>query len=249
MIPSLASAGLLEPLDEYMKKADFKLDAVGDYASFMTYKGNTYGIITDGNVHIHYLRKDLMEDPDNQKRFADKHGKKLEFPQTWEEDLRIQQFFHNPEKDIYGSGSLRNRANGATWWYMMFYSAGGFPFDDDMNPTLNTRGRQYAVDVYLQEKKSAHPESSGWGTPQMIPRIASGKVVSLPVLGRHRARSTRTRRNRRPSASGSTAWCRARTSPASACTARSPRRSPPCWSTSTARARRRPPISRCGGRR
>ncbi len=37
MIPSLASAGLLEPLDEYMKKADFKIDAVGDYASFMTY--------------------------------------------------------------------------------------------------------------------------------------------------------------------------------------------------------------------
>ena len=50
MIPSLASAGLLEPLDEYMKKADFKLDAVGDYASFMTYKGNTYGMITDGNA-------------------------------------------------------------------------------------------------------------------------------------------------------------------------------------------------------
>ena len=113
MIPSLASAGLLEPLDEYMKKADFKLDAVGDYASFMTYKNNTYGIITDGNVHIQYLRKDLMEDPDNQKRFADKHGKKLEFPQTWEDEFQIQQFFHNPEKDLYGSGSLRNRANGA----------------------------------------------------------------------------------------------------------------------------------------
>ena len=144
----------------------------------MTYKGNTYGIITDGNVHIHYLRKDLVEDPDNQKRFADKHGKKLEFPQTWEDDLRIQQFLHNPEKDIYGSGSLRNRANGATWWYMMFYSAGGFPFDDDMNPTLNTDAGNYAVDIYLQEKKSAHPELSGWGTPQMIPRIVSGKVAS-----------------------------------------------------------------------
>ena len=59
MIPSLASAGLLEPLDEYMKKADFKIDAVGDYATFMTYKGNTYGVITDGNVHIEYVRKDL----------------------------------------------------------------------------------------------------------------------------------------------------------------------------------------------
>ena len=29
MIPSLASAGYLEPLDEYMKKADFKIEAVG----------------------------------------------------------------------------------------------------------------------------------------------------------------------------------------------------------------------------
>ncbi len=54
MIPSLASAGYLEPLDEYMKKADFKIDAVADYANFMTYKGQTYGVPTDGNVHIQY---------------------------------------------------------------------------------------------------------------------------------------------------------------------------------------------------
>ena len=61
---------------------------------------------------------------------------------------------------------------------MMFYSAGGFPFDDDMNPTLNNAAGQYAVEVYLQEKKAAHPESAGWGTPQMIPRIVGGKVAS-----------------------------------------------------------------------
>jgi spermidine/putrescine-binding protein len=36
MIPSLVSAGYLEPLDEYMKKANFKIDAVGDYGTFMT---------------------------------------------------------------------------------------------------------------------------------------------------------------------------------------------------------------------
>src|SRR3977135_3053657 len=75
MIPSLASAGYLEPLDEYMKKADFHIQAVADYGNFMTYKGQTYGIPTDGNVHIQYVRKDLIEDPDNQKNFADKHGK------------------------------------------------------------------------------------------------------------------------------------------------------------------------------
>jgi len=178
MIPSLASAGLLEPLDPYIKKANFSFDAVGDFASFMTYKGNTYGVPTDGNVHVQYMRKDLMEDPDNQKRYEDKFGKKIAWPQTWEDDLRLQQFFHNPDKGIWGSANLRNRANGVTWWYMTFYSAGGFPFDDDINPTLNTPAGNYAVERYLEEKKAAHPESPGWGTPQMIPRIAGGNAFS-----------------------------------------------------------------------
>jgi multiple sugar transport system substrate-binding protein len=178
MIPSLASAGYLEPLDSYMKQADFKIEAVADYANFMTYKGQTYGIPTDGNVHIQYVRKDLLEDPENRKKFADKHGKELKFPETWEDDLRIQATLMDPGKDLYGSGNLRNRANGPTWWYMIFYSAGGFTFDDDMNPTLDTPAGHYAVDIYLQDKKVAHPESAGWGTPQMIPRISQGHVVS-----------------------------------------------------------------------
>ena len=104
MIPSLASAGYLEPLDEYMKKADFKIEAVSDYANFMTYKGQTYGIPTDGNVHIQYVRKDLIEDPDNKKRYADKHGKELTFPATWEDE-----FSHPADPDGSGEGSIRVR--------------------------------------------------------------------------------------------------------------------------------------------
>ena len=185
MIPSLASAGYLEPLDDYIKKAGFHLDAVADYGNFMKYGGQTYGVPTDGNVHIQYTRKDLIDDPDNKKRFADKFGTELKIPVTWEDTLRVQEFLMDPSKDLYGSGNLRNRANGVTWWYMIFYSAGGFPFDDDMKPTIDTPAGQYAVDIYLQDKKVNHPEAANWGTPQMIPRIAQGHVVSLPVLGRH----------------------------------------------------------------
>ncbi len=178
MIPSLVSAGLIEPLDPYMKKAGFKIDAVGDYNQLMTYGGQTYGVPTDGNVHIQYVRKDLIEDADTKKRFADKHGKELKFPTTWDEEFEIQKLLHNPEKNIWGSGSLRNRANGATWFLMMLYSHGGFPFNDDMKPTLNTEAGNRALQVYLREKEVAHPESSGWGTPQMIPRIAGGLVAT-----------------------------------------------------------------------
>lgn len=178
MIPSLASAGLIEPLDEYIKEAGYKLDMVGNFASFMRYKGNTYGIPTDGNVHIQYIRKDYLENPDEQKAFADKHGRPLAWPKTWEEHQQILEFFHRPDKGLTGSGSLRNRANGVTWWYMYFYSAGGFPVNDDLEPTLNTRAGEYAVDVYLNLKKVSHPEAPGWGTPQMIPQIVGGHVFS-----------------------------------------------------------------------
>ena len=177
MIPSLASAGLLEPLDQYMEAADFTIDAVGDYANFMTYKGNTYGVPTDGNVHVQYIRSDLLDDPELQKRFEDQYGEPMAWPETWEQEHRLMTFLHNPDNEIWGSCNLRNRANGVTWWYQMFYSAGGFPFDDDMNPTLNTDAGNYAVEWYLKEKEAAHPESPGWGTPQMIPRITQGNAA------------------------------------------------------------------------
>lgn len=177
MIPSLASAGLLEPLDPYMEKAGYKLDMVGKYSNFMRYRGDTYGIPTDGNVHIQYLRKDLMENPDEKKKFADQHGRELVWPETWEEYQQILEFFNRPDQEIWGSGDLRNRANGVTWWYMYFYSAGGFPFDDEMEPTLNTPAGKYAVDTYLNIKKVSHPEAANWGTPQMIPRIVRGHVA------------------------------------------------------------------------
>ncbi len=176
MIPSLASAGLLEPLDGYMKQADFKIDAVGDFANFMKYQGSTYGIPTDGNVHTQFMRWDLVEA--GKKAYEDKFGKSPAWPETWEEDQQMMEFFQNTDNKVWGSANLRNRANGVTWWYMYFYSAGGFPFDDDMNPRINTKAGKYALDTYLKIKKVSHPEAAGWGTPQMIPRMTQGNAFA-----------------------------------------------------------------------
>jgi len=178
MIPSLASAGLLEPLDEYMAAANFKINAVGDFGKFMTYKGKTYGMPTDGNVHSQFIRKDLFEAPDERKAFADKHGREMTWPETWEEELELMNFFTRPDDNLWGSANLRDRGSSLAWFYMYFYSAGGFPFDDDMNPTLDTPEGEYAVQTFLNVKSASHPEAAGWGTPQMIPRIINGNAFS-----------------------------------------------------------------------
>jgi multiple sugar transport system substrate-binding protein len=176
MIPSLASAGLLEPLDEYMADANFKINAVGDFGKFMTYKGKTYGMPTDGNVHVQFLRKDLFEDPEERKAFADKHGKEMAWPDTWEDELELYKWFHRPDDGIWSSGNLRDRGSSLAWFYMYFYSAGGFPFTDDAEPNINNDAGEYAIQTFLNLKEVSHPESPGWGTPQMIPRIVAGNT-------------------------------------------------------------------------
>ncbi len=183
MIPSLVSAGYLEPLDEYMDKAHFKPDAVGDYGQLATYNGKTYGIITDGNIFVQQVRKDLMEDADNKKKFEDKFGKPLAYPQSWDDEFRLMKFFHNPAKGIYGSGNLRSRGFGYVWFLMYLYSFGGFPFDPEMKPTLDTEAGHKAIEIYLRDKEVAFPDSPSWGTSQMIPRIAAGDVALCQYWG------------------------------------------------------------------
>ena len=183
MIPSLVSAGFLEPLDEYMHKANYKMNAVGDYGKLPTYDGKTYGIITDGNIFVQQIRKDLMENVDNKKKFEDKFGKPLAWPQSWDDEFRLMKFFHDPEKGIVRSGNLRARGFGYVWFLMYLYSFGGFPFDADMHPTINSEAGHRAIEIYLRDKEVAFPDSPSWGTSQMIPHIAAGDVAACQYWG------------------------------------------------------------------
>ena len=178
MIPSLVAAGLAEPLDDYMKQANFDLKMVGNFEKFMQYKGVTYAMPTDGNVCPHFIRKDLFDDPDERKKFADKHGKELKWPVTFEDELEMAKFFHRPEKDLYGFGGLRDKANSSFWFWQYLYAAGGFPITDDAEPQLTTPAAHYAIDTFLALKQVSHPEASAWGSPQMIPRLVGGKIFS-----------------------------------------------------------------------
>ena len=129
------------------------------------------------------IRKDLMEDADNKKKFEDKFGKPLACPQNWDDEFRLMKFFHNPDKGIYGSGNLRCRGFGYVWFLMYLYSFGGFPFDPDMKPTVNSDAGKKAIEIYLRDKEVAFPDLPSWGTSQMIPHIAAGDVAAAASTG------------------------------------------------------------------
>ena len=66
---------------------------------------------------------------------------------------------------------------------MYLYSFGGFPFDPDMKPTVNSDAGKKAIEIYLRDKEVAFPDSPSWGTSQMIPHIAAGDVAACQYWG------------------------------------------------------------------
>ena len=122
MIPTLANAGYLQPLDKFMERGGYKLVSNGPQAEICRYRGETYGILTDGNVHTSFVRKDLMEE--HRKRFEDKFGKKLEWPETWDDYIQLGKFFYEAtDGKVFGFADLRARkAGGPNWFIMKFWS-------------------------------------------------------------------------------------------------------------------------------
>jgi multiple sugar transport system substrate-binding protein len=176
MVPTLANAGYLQPLNKFMERGAMVYRSVGAQSQQTHYHGENYGFVTDGNVHATGIRKDLFENPEERKKFQDKHGKELKWPETWDEYVELAKFFTRPP-DLYGTGDLRSRKwGGPIWWLMQFYANGGFPFADDMTPTLfNDAGRK-ATANYLANRETSAKEQSVWGTTQNIPFVAAGNV-------------------------------------------------------------------------
>ena len=185
MIPSLASAGYLEPLDEYIKNSDFKFDVVAGYDNFMKYDGHTYGVPTDGNVHIQYTRKDLIDDPDNKKRFADKFGTELKIA-------------GNLGREPAAAGVLDGSVEGPLWL--------GQPAQPRQRPDLVVHGllqrrrlplrRRHEADArysgrpirgrHLSAGQEGQPSGSGQlGHAADDPAHRARARGELPVLGRH----------------------------------------------------------------
>ncbi len=168
-IPDLAQAGAIKDLDTYAKQYEppefqkTSLYSIGDY-----YKGKLYGYQTDGDAYIMFYNKSLLENPDEQKRFADTHGRSLAVPSTWQELDETIAYFHRPEQDLYG-GSLFRTAGYLPWeWWIRFHSKGYFPLDDAMTPQINNDAgilaleELIAVSAYLDPKTKTDGLFENW---------------------------------------------------------------------------------------
>jgi multiple sugar transport system substrate-binding protein len=155
--------------------------------TLMTWEGEWYGALNDGDAQMLYYRKDILEDPEWQAAYEAEVGEPMPFPiETWQDLLAICQFFSG--KDWNGDGdpddgiSLHLAAGGQGMFHFMTLSApfsitpaeGDDPtvvtkydniywFDPDtMEPLINTPGNVAALE-FLQDLAATGSESQfGW---------------------------------------------------------------------------------------
>jgi multiple sugar transport system substrate-binding protein len=154
--------GFLEDITDRVKAdASLKWDDVGpffrDFSA--TYQGKVYTIPLDGDFHMVYYRKDLL----------DKDG--LKPPATWDEYIAIatkyqgQDLNGDGQKD-YGSCIAKARNQQSYWWITSVAggaiqttgtSQGAFFNTDDMKPLVNNEAFGAALDVYKETTKYGPP--------------------------------------------------------------------------------------------
>jgi len=101
-------------------------------------------------------RKDLFNDPTEQKNFKAKYGWDLAPATNWDQFMQISEFFTRPP-NLYGTAFYAARGFCYAWFINIFAGLGGRWFTDDMKPGINSEAGVKALEMLVKMKDYAVP--------------------------------------------------------------------------------------------
>jgi multiple sugar transport system substrate-binding protein len=186
-------AGYLEAMpQEILDKVDLA-DVIPLYADRIIAWGDTiYALPFDGDAHMLYYRKDLIENEEYAAAFEAEYGYPLAEPATWSAYYDAAEFFNGMEVEtagdmapIYGVAEAQRR-NGQSYWVFLSHAAGygkvpGNPcffFScDDMTPQVNNPGWVEALEDYMRSTDLGPPEQLQWDVSDTRVQFPAGVSV------------------------------------------------------------------------
>jgi multiple sugar transport system substrate-binding protein len=182
--------GYLEPISEELKAQVDWEDIIPLYRERIVAWGDTvYALPYDGDSHMLYYRKDLVDGGEYAAEFEEQYGYPLAEPTTWVEYRNIAEFFNNrevvldtsgTEGPIYGDMEAQKRNAQSYWVYLSRATGYGkvpgnpcFFFScADMTPQVNNPGWVRALEEYI--------EIGQFGDPNMINYDVADTRVQFP---------------------------------------------------------------------
>lgn len=182
---------LIVDLSPFIKQFGFELVGTHNKTFIMPKKqafhaGIPVAIPADGDIALLYLRRDLLEDPENQQSYQDQFKEPLQVPKTWLEYQRQVEFFHQPESEFYGSVEQRDEASAWMFWMPRYVSQGypnQFLFDDNMKPLIESEAGIAATESYLATLLYSPPDILNHTSnyTYTLPIFMSGKGYSTII--------------------------------------------------------------------
>jgi multiple sugar transport system substrate-binding protein len=187
--------GFMEPVPDDVKALIGMDDYYPTYRDAMTWGGTMSGIVYDGNVHSTFYRRDLFENADYQKKFADELGYELKVPQTWEQFHDAGKFFNSFDWSgtgrSYGILEPMGRGTGGVYFLIgrgiSYSKKEGDPhvfFDpESMKPRLTEAGWIQALEDWKRDSEVGPPGMVQYGFSEARPTFVSGQAAMITDWG------------------------------------------------------------------
>ncbi|UTW59515.1 sugar ABC transporter substrate-binding protein [Kordiimonas sp. SCSIO 12603] len=146
------------------------------------YKGELYGFpFTNLTMYVAY-QKDLINDPEEQKRFQTRFGRDLTVPKNWSEYIEVAEFFNRPEEGLFGT-YIQGQQHVALWyeWLNFAYSFGGRILETEAGSSygdivVNSPQNLEATRVYMDLVKYSPPETLNYNWDDALASLQQGRV-------------------------------------------------------------------------
>lgn len=170
-------------------------DYYPSYRTAMTWDGKTSGLVYDGNVHNLFYRRDLFENTDHKKKFADTFGYELEVPKTWEKFFDVGKFFKSFDwsgtGQSYGFVEPMGRGTGGVYFLigrgLSYAKKEGDPFaffnPEDMSPRISEPGWIQALEDWKRDSVNGPPGIMQYGFSESRPTFVSGQAAMITDWG------------------------------------------------------------------
>jgi ABC-type glycerol-3-phosphate transport system substrate-binding protein len=202
----IVEAGLARPIDDFFSKYDpgytGDIAPIEPLASYTTlYKGRRYALVFDSDVFTLSYRRDLLTDPKLKDQFRSQYGMELKLPDTWEELIKMAEFFTKLNLTAPSGGRVwgayfyaEPRFAAYITWLNIFIESGGILFDlKTMDPKIDTKEGKYAFDVMLRLKPYMPPEAITASWADLYDKFVKGETVftaAWPSLSKEAHRPT-----------------------------------------------------------
>ncbi|UOQ96726.1 sugar ABC transporter substrate-binding protein [Hymenobacter sp. 5317J-9] len=186
-LPEAASTGALEDLAPYLRQnppADFPIGWSPSLLAMQQMGDATVGLPFHDGPECLIYRKDLFENPQEQARFQQLHGRPLQVPETWNDFQTVARFFQRPADNLFGfvAAGFPDGHNTVFDFCLHLWTRGGRLMDAQGQVRIDSAAAADGLAFYrqlLRDQAAGHPQTMQYESVAAGQAFARGEAAMM----------------------------------------------------------------------